>query len=1204
MGKRRVNLLLNGRHKLRFRLDCGSEASVIGPEQKDLIFLQCKQSSNGDRKHMPKVYLPDCVLLTANKTAIDLVGYMKVQFSIDNCPNNCRTHQENLYISRKKIAEPLLSEQACVQLGLISYASEVFEIRREKKPEKTIPESERYRFDNLKDDQIRRILEIEDKFPIIFTRPGLYLDGKYQAKIQIDKTCPKYLSKVRPLPVHYREKVKAEIDRMLREKKIERTTPGMKNLWQSPMHVVKKDNDRIRIVIDSTKLKPYQIRTASMEPIRIENFIEIFRGQSFFGSCDFKQMFNQIAITPESREFTNFTTICGCFRFLVLPFGFVVSGDESDHVIHKVFEQCPFCAINRDDVCWTSSNFDQFIERLERILYLIFINGLAISKNKLRYGTSARFYGYVFDRYGYSPLPARIKSISSAIPPMEKNGLVSFLSLLNFDARFIANLAYKASILRDMTTQKTGTAKLNWTPSQLQVFHQLKNELTSATKNAHFRPDFDLMLFVDFGPSQFQIIQNEKCDNEKEGRKSDVSVIRSKAAYGAVLLQRCPKTGKIELVHCQSKRVPNGQQFLSQIAGESKALRFGLRAFEFYYRGASKTLNVFTDNKALCQIYNKPLSDKTPPQIIHDVLMTQHIDFKVQHVSSNKNISDYLSRMNLSTPNDDEIDFDEIESGGGLRMIVCNNIDGLDTSLSESLRDETDKDEELICLKQRIELDDFDQNRKNPYVKNYYSSRHQLHVVDGLVYFNQQIILPRKLRKRCLRAVHEFAHQSFEKSIEFAKNSFYFPAMYGLMREIIDTCQICQQTNMNMRHEPTTSMYYCANPLDEIHIDFKNLSWGCPNYLCIQDSYSRFLWAFPMRRTTFADVEQVLLRFFSEVGVPIRIRSDSGSPMNSKAWTEFMKKFNIMSDRSIPYKPSTDGLIESSMRTIARGVAVARAKKLSNHEDSVRCAVWARNSVKTKLLGRSPYEMFFNRKPRLSNVLPDTIAITAERLRQVESNRHRSHVIQKQYERNELANQVRDNRTHDFAVGDKVLAKVLPNGNFDRLSTIQEVNGAEITARDDETGATFKRHSTFFRRHLIDNSARLPQYDPDVPDRSIPVSIEEGLDSTDFSKTMENGLNTSYDDDYERKGHENSGNESQTKFESSSAQRENVQDRNLLFPTPVTQQEIETENRPLTNGSRRVTRSMGIPVPDVPLPRTAIESSAHVRDEMRRLHEL
>ena len=84
-------------------------------------------------------------------------------------------------------------------------------------------------------------------------------------------------------------------------------------------------------------------------------------------------------------------------------------------------------------------------------------------------------------------------------------------------------------------------------------------------------------------------------------------------------------------------------------------------------------------------------------------------------MQSNKNISDYLSRMNLKTPSDDEVNFEELENG--VSMIYCNNIDNLDQTLSESLKQETDNDEELQFLKERIDLNDFDMHKKHPFVK-------------------------------------------------------------------------------------------------------------------------------------------------------------------------------------------------------------------------------------------------------------------------------------------------------------------------------------------------------------------------------------------------------------------------------------------------------------------------------------------------------
>ena len=85
---------------------------------------------------------------------------------------------------------------------------------------------------------VKRILQIEEENKEIFNRPGLYKNGKYKAKIPIDDKAPRYMSKIRPLPVHLEKKVEEENNRLLKEGRIERVTSGMVTRWSSPIHVI------------------------------------------------------------------------------------------------------------------------------------------------------------------------------------------------------------------------------------------------------------------------------------------------------------------------------------------------------------------------------------------------------------------------------------------------------------------------------------------------------------------------------------------------------------------------------------------------------------------------------------------------------------------------------------------------------------------------------------------------------------------------------------------------------------------------------------------------------------------------------------------------------------------------------------------------------------------------------------------------------
>ena len=123
-----------------------------------------------------------------------------------------------------------------------------------------------------------------------------------------------------------------------------------------------------------------------------------------------------------------------------------------------------------------------------------------------------------------------------------------------------------------------------------------------------------------------------------------------------------------------------------------------------------------------------------------------------------------------------------------------------------------------------------------------------------------------------------------------------------------------------------THMYYPTKCMQEISIDLKNLSWGTPNYLTIVETYSRMLFVYPLKRTTYEDIERCLLDFFAQYGSSLRVRSDNGSPFNSKKFQQFLRRFNIFHDLSTAYYPQGDSLVESAQKTLAE-VSPTRKQK-------------------------------------------------------------------------------------------------------------------------------------------------------------------------------------------------------------------------------------------------------------------------------------
>ena len=78
------------------------------------------------------------------------------------------------------------------------------------------------------------------------------------------------------------------------------------------------------------------------------------------------------------------------------------------------------------------------------------------------------------------------------------------------------------------------------------------------------------------------------------------------------------------------------------------------------------------------------------------------------------------------------------------------------------------------------------------------------------------------------------------------------------------------------------------------------------------------------------------------------------------------EKYKVKHQRSSPYHPQSNGLIERTNQTVAAKIAKLAMKNQSNWDEYVYDAVYGYNIAPQKLLGVSPYEALYGRTPTIT----------------------------------------------------------------------------------------------------------------------------------------------------------------------------------------------------------------------------------------------
>ena len=147
--------------------------------------------------------------------------------------------------------------------------------------------------------------DIRKGYADILTGVGKLKD--YQFKLHLNKDVKPVAQPVRRLPFGLREKVDKKLDELLSKDIIEEVPPNTPTEWVSPLVVVSKPDEDIRVCVDMRRANKAIIRERHPIPT-IEEVLYDLNGATVFSKLDLKWGFHQIELEEQSRDVTTFVT--------------------------------------------------------------------------------------------------------------------------------------------------------------------------------------------------------------------------------------------------------------------------------------------------------------------------------------------------------------------------------------------------------------------------------------------------------------------------------------------------------------------------------------------------------------------------------------------------------------------------------------------------------------------------------------------------------------------------------------------------------------------------------------------------------------------------------------------------------------------------------------------------------------------------------
>jgi transposase InsO family protein len=774
-----------------------------------------------------------------------------------------------------------------------------------------------------------------DKHPELFNGVGK-LKG-YQVTLNIDQNVVPVAHPHRRIPFHSRKKLETELKRLENENIIEKVdgpTP-----WVSPVVIVPKPKNpsEIRMCVDMRCPNTAIVRERHIMPT-VHDIQNELNGSNVFSKLDLKNAYHQLELDKASRSITTFSTHVGLRRFKRLSYGINSASEKFQQVLSHVISDIQGAMNISDDIIVHGKSQKQHDQALLAILQKIVACNLTLNKSKCAFNrTSVEFYGFVFSGKGVSPDPHKVEALFEMPEPKTKQEVQSLLGMVNYSARFIPDYSTVTEPIRKLT-RKDST--FLWGTEQQEAFERLK----------------------------FVLAQNPVLAYFDTNARTEVVCDASPVGIGAMLVQ-CDKNDNPRVVAYGSRSLTDVEQRYSQIEREALAVVWSCEHFHLYTYG--QHITVVTDHQPLLGMYGSTKA-KLPARLERWALRLQLYDYDLVYRKGKDNPADYLSRhpRAQSKPSSREQQISEEYVSFVTRESMPKAMT-LEQVQNETLKDSTLQTVmDLVYNGQWHRLSKVQTNYKTLLLFRNVRNQLTVNLEDGILLKGGRIVLPFSLQELAVDLAHE-GHQGINKTKALLREKVWFPGIDGLVLRKVEHCGACKANEKKPKREPLCMTRLPKGPWQEVSADFCGPFPQGDYILVVQDDYSRYPEVDTLTSTSAAATIPKFNRMFATHGIPEVVRTDNGSPFQSKEFHDFAGEQGFKHRKVTPRWPEANGQAESFMKPLGK---VCKAAQLEGKPWKSEMYSFLRNYRATPhcSTGEAPAKVLFGRsiKTKLPQVWP------------------------------------------------------------------------------------------------------------------------------------------------------------------------------------------------------------------------------------------
>ena len=841
------------------------------------------------------------------------------------------------------------------------------------------------------------------KYHHIFARHRLDIGANEEFKVKLtpENDKPMY-TQGPPTPIHYRVEVLVELA-LLQYWGVITTLTYSK--YSSPIFAVRKPSGKLRILVDLRRINHLIRHDYDNHNFPIATLADVnshLAGKKYFAKLDCSQAYHVLQMAdPLSVQLLAFNFLSRTLAYLRLAQGLSRSVSAFSSFMRKYLYPCIVadqCFQYVDDLGTAAATFEEFATNLEAIFKCVEKTGLKFTPGKCEFGLKEMtFLGNTITSEGVLPNKTKVTEFLSTLKvPKTVKQIRRFIGFFQYFRSFIPKLGEKLLPFYQLLRKENDIVL---TEEHHKCIATLRKDLEQACQMALKLPkaDAQYVILTDasfYAAGYVLLIEDYATDQSGKQYKTYVPVSFGSKIFTPTYLK------------------------LSIYAKEFLAVHFAFDTFAHILWGTTKPVLVLTDNKSLTRFFQAKTIPSSLWTCVDHVL---NFNFLLGHIPGKANAAaDYLSRIHIQPHTKLELKFNskipvaDVHLNMGMQVPdnsvnllkadyeIFMSSEDLKTSLpslnalhAPNPLDHLDMSDRLTPLNLQLEQQK-DTNIQlvlawiangppspSPYMntelRKYLKHFARLENHNGVLYrkffsdngrdFIRQYVVPTHLREELLYRVHNSkyaGHPGIAKTAELFRKHFYFPNFVEFLTNYVKNCSSCLQTKP-VKHATlkppllslATDKYF---PGEMLQIDLVGKlpdSGGFTHILTAKDTFSKYLFATPLRNASAPNVAKQLFHIFMRSSyLPKIVLSDMGTAFTARVMTELSRLLEIKLEYATVKHPQTMGSIERCHASLKQYLGIYENRAKRDWHLYVDLAVFVHNTTYHTSIGCTPTFLF------------------------------------------------------------------------------------------------------------------------------------------------------------------------------------------------------------------------------------------------------